>query len=167
MSNFKEISTSEIGNVFKLIGKDWMLISAAVDGKVNSMTASWGNMGVLWRKDVCTVYIRPQRYTYEFVENSDTLTLSFFSEKYREALNFCGSVSGRDRDKLMEAGLTAAFIDKAPVICEADMVLVCRKLYADDLHPESFISQEPMYTYQNGDFHRFYICEIVKVLKRV
>ena len=167
MSNFKEISTSEIGNVFKLIGKDWMLISAAYNGKVNSMTASWGSMGVLWGDDVCTVFIRPQRYTYEFVENSDTLSLSFFSEKYRNALALCGRVSGRDCDKLAEAGLTSAFVDKTPVICEADMVLICRKLYADDIKEECFASQDPMFTYENKDFHRFYICRIEKVLKRV
>ena len=167
MSNFKEISTSEIGNVFKLIGKDWMLISAACGTTVNSMTASWGSMGVLWNHDVCTVFIRPQRYTYEFVENSDTLSLSFFSEKYRDALSICGRVSGRDCDKLGRAGLTSAFIDKTPVICEADMVIICRKLYADDLRPESFTCQEPMCNYKNGDFHRFYICKIEKVLKRV
>lgn len=167
MNNFKEISVSEIGNAFDLIGKDWMLISAADGDRVNTMTASWGSMGVLWNKDVCTVYIRPQRYTYEFVEKSDMLTLSFFNEKYRDALSLCGRVSGRDCDKMKMAGLTSAFVDKAPVICEADMVLICRKLYSDDLRAERFVSQEPLVNYKNGDFHRFYVCEIQKVLKRV
>lgn len=167
MSNFKEIPTSEIQNVFRLIGKDWMLISAADGGKVNCMTASWGSMGVLWNDDVCTVFIRPQRYTYEFVEASDTLSLSFFGEKYRDALAFCGRVSGRDCDKIKEAGLTSAFIGSTPIICEADMVLLCRKLYADDIKEENFISKDPMFTYANKDFHRFYICRIEKVLKRV
>lgn len=167
MNNFKEISVSEIGNAFDLIGKDWMLISSADGDRVNTMTASWGSMGVLWNKDVCTVYIRPQRYTYEFVEKSDMLTLSFFNEKYRDALKLCGRVSGRDCDKMKMAGLTSAFVDKAPVICEADMVLVCRKLYSDDLRAERFVSQEPLVNYKNGDFHRFYVCEIQKVLRRV
>lgn len=167
MNNFKEISVSEIGNAFDLIGKDWMLISAADGDRVNTMTASWGSMGVLWNKDVCTVYIRPQRYTYELVEKSDMLTLSFFNEKYRDALSLCGRVSGRDCEKMKMAGLTSAFVDKAPVICEADMVLICRKLYSDDLRAERFVSQEPLVNYKNGDFHRFYVCEIQKVLKRV
>ena len=167
MSGFKEISTSEIENVFKLIGKDWMLITASDGEKVNTMTASWGNMGVLWNNNVCTVYIRPQRYTYEFTEKSDTLSLSFFREKYRDALKLCGRVSGRDCDKLSEAGLTTALIDKTPIICEADMVLVCRKLYADDLKEECFVSDAPLVNYENKDFHRFYICKIEKVLKRV
>ena len=167
MSNFKEISTAEIENVFKLIGKDWMLITASDGERVNCMTASWGSMGVLWNDDVCTVFIRPQRYTYEFVEKADTISLSFFSEKYRDALKFCGRVSGRDHDKIKESGLTSAFVEKTPIICEADMVLICRKLYADDLHRDRFISDDPMFTYKDGDFHRFYICRIEKVLKKV
>ncbi len=167
MSNFKEIPTSEIENVFRLIGKDWMLITAADGGKVNCMTASWGSMGVLWNDDVCTVFIRPQRYTYGFVEASDTLSLSFFGEKYRDTLAFCGRVSGRDCDKIKEAGLTSAFVEGTPIICEADMVLLCRKLYADDIKEDNFISEDPMFTYANKDFHRFYICRIEKVLKRV
>ena len=167
MSNFIEITTSEIENVFKLIGKDWMLITASDGEKVNCMTASWGNMGVLWNNDVCTVFIRPQRYTYEFVEKSDTLSLSFFGEKYREALGFCGRVSGRDCDKIKEAGFTSALFEKTPIICEADMVLVCKKLYADDIKEECFVSDAPMSNYANKDFHRFYICKIEKVLKKV
>ena len=167
MSNFKEISTAEIENVFKLIGKDWMLITASDGEKINCMTASWGSMGVLWNDDVCTVFIRPQRYTYEFVEKADTISLSFFSEKYRDALKLCGRVSGRDHDKLKEAGLTSAYVEQTPIICEADMVLVCRKLYSDDLHRERFISDDPMFTYKDGDFHRFYICRIEKVLKKI
>lgn len=167
MSNFKEISTAEIGNVFKLIGKDWMLITTADKEKINVMTASWGSMGVLWRKDVCTVFIRPQRYSYGLMEESDTFSLAFFGEKHREALNFCGSASGRDCDKLKECGLTGAFVGKTPIVCEAEMVLLCKKLYSDDLRPECFENDEPLYTYKNGDFHRFYICEIVKALKKV
>ena len=156
-----------IDNVFKLIGKDWMLISAERDGKVNSMTASWGSMGVLWKCDVCTVFIRPQRYTYEFVEASDTLSLSFFKEEYRDSLKICGSESGRDCDKLKKAGLSSEIVDGTPIISEADMVIICRKLYADDLHPECFTSNEPMFAYENQDFHRFYVCRIEKVLKKI
>lgn len=167
MHRFKEIEASEIGNAMKLIGKDWMLITAANGDKINTMTASWGNMGVLWRKNVCTVYIRPQRYTYEFVENNDRLSVSFFDEKYRDALNFCGSHSGRDCDKFAETGLTTATVNGTPVICEAKLILICKKLYADDIKRENFISEEPLYTYEKNDFHRFYICEIEKVLARV
>lgn len=167
MSSFREISSNEIKNAFELIGKDWMLISAERNGKVNSMTASWGSMGVLWNYDVCTVFIRPQRYTYEFVENSDTLSLSFFSEKYRDSLKLCGTKSGRDCDKLKKAGLTSEIVDGTPIISEADMVIICRKLYADDLRPECFVSDKPLANYKDNDFHRFYVCKIEKVLKKI
>ena len=162
----REISPYEIDNAMKLIGKDWMLISAEKDGAVNTMTASWGSMGVLWNKPVCTVFIRPQRYTYEFAESTDTLTLSFFDESYREALKFCGTKSGRDYDKLRECGLSYELCGRAPIINEARLVIVCKKLYADDLKEEKFLTPEPLSNYKAGDFHRFYICEIEKVLIR-
>ena len=167
MSNFKEITPYEVENTMKLIGKDWMLITASNGERVNTMTASWGNMGVLWGKNVCTVYIRPSRYTYEFTERSEKLSLSFFDEKYRDALKYCGTKSGRDCDKLSDTSLTTATVDGTPVICEAKLVLICRKLYADDIKQNNFISEEPLCNYRDGDFHRFYICEIEKVLKRI
>lgn len=167
MYSFKEIDPLELENAMKLIGSDWMLITAANNEKVNTMTASWGSLGVLWRKNVCTVYIRPQRYTYEFVENTDKLSLSFFDEKYRSALNFCGSHSGRDCDKFAETGLTPTNVNGTPIISEAKLVLLCKKLYADDIKRENFLSDEPLYTYEKNDFHRFYICEIEKVLLKV
>ncbi len=167
MIRFREIPTSKIDNVFKLIGKDWMLITASDGEKVNAMTASWGSMGVLWNYDVCTVFIRPQRYTFELIEKSDTVSLSFFSEKYRDSLKLCGSESGRDCDKLKKAGLTSELVDGTPIICEADMVMICRKLYADDLRPECFVSDKPLANYKDNDFHRFYVCKIEKVLKKI
>lgn len=167
MNRFVEITPYEIENAMKLIGKDWMLITAAKDDKINAMTASWGSMGVLWGKNVCTAYIRPQRYTYEFVEESEKLTLSFFDEKYRDALKYCGTKSGRDCDKLTDVGFTTAMVDGAPVICEAKLVIICRKLYADDIRKDKFIEDGPLSDYKGDDFHRFYICEIEKVLKRM
>ena len=163
---FREISVYDIENAMKLIGRDWMLVSAESGGKVNTMTASWGEMGVLWNKAVCTVFIRPQRYTYEFTEATDTLTLSFFDESYREALRFCGTKSGRDVDKFKETGLTYALVDGAPIINEARLVIRCKKLYADDLREECFFDKEPLVNYKANDFHRFYICEIEKVFMR-
>ncbi|MBQ7384849.1 MAG: flavin reductase family protein [Clostridia bacterium] len=164
MRKLKEITPYDIENTMKLIGKDWMLITASDGKKVNTMTASWGNMGVLWGKNVCTVYIRPQRYTYEFVEKSDRLSLSFFDDSYRDALKVCGTVSGRDCDKLERTGLTAATVDSVPIISQARLVIICKKLYADDIKPEKFLSDEPLSNYKQNDFHRFYICEIEKVL---
>ena len=90
---------------FERIGRDWCLITAGNKGSYNTMTASWGGVGILWNKEVATCYIRPQRYTKEFVDREEYFTLSFFPDGWREALNFCGKYSGRDRDKAAETGL--------------------------------------------------------------
>src|SRR5699024_11934868 len=98
---FTRIDPKELNkNVFSLIGDRWMLITAGTREKCNTMTASWGGLGVLWGKPVATVYIRPQRYTMEFVEGSEFFTLAFFGEAYRKALALCGSKSGREIDKV-------------------------------------------------------------------
>ena len=108
----KKIAPKDIDkNVIKLIGQDWMLVTAGDQEKFNMMTASWGSMGYLWNKPVVMVFVRPQRYTFEFTEKKDEFTLSFFDEKYRHALNVCGSVSGRDVNKVQESGLTPYFTE--------------------------------------------------------
>lgn len=106
---FSRIDPKELDqNVFSMIGEQWMLVTAGTVERCNTMTASWGGLGVLWGKPVATVYIRPQRYTLEFVEREDCFTLSFFGEEYRKALALCGSKSGRDVDKVKECGFTVA-----------------------------------------------------------
>lgn len=164
--SFKEIKAEELsGNAFKMIGSDWMLVSAADGERFNTMTASWGGMGVLWNRPVAFVFIRPQRYTYEFTEKSDRLTLSFFGGEEREALTHCGRKSGRDCDKVAEAGLTPLWVDdRAPSFEEAKTVLVCKKLYADDIKEEKMIDPSIMKNYSAKDFHRVYVCEIERVL---
>ncbi|MBQ8409984.1 MAG: flavin reductase family protein [Clostridia bacterium] len=167
MNNYREISPEELDrSPFRLIGKEWMLITAADKTKesgANAMTASWGGLGVLWNRPVATVYIRPQRYTYKLTEDADRLSLCFLSEKYKKALSFCGTKSGRDRDKLRECGLTVTDAEGVPAIAEADVIMVCKKLYADDLKEEKFIDRSHLSHY-DGDFHRFYILEIEKIL---
>lgn len=164
--SFVEISPESLsGNTFKMIGSDWMLVSAADGEKFNTMTASWGGMGVLWNKCVAFVFIRPQRYTYEFTEKSDKLTLSFFGGEEREALTLCGRKSGRDCNKVSEAGLTPLWVgDGVPSFEEAKIVLVCRKVYADDIKEEKMIDPSIMKNYAAKDFHRMYVCEIERVL---
>ena len=166
MREFNEISPQEIENAIKLIGTDWMLITASDGEKVNTMTASWGCLGVLWNKNVCIAFIRPQRYTYEFAEKASHMSFSFFTEEYREALRFCGTKSGRDFDKFSETGLSVSYDGDVPIIDQAKLVLVCKKLYSDDLKKENFIIPELLKNYEKKDFHRFYICEIEKVLTK-
>ena len=167
MNNYKEIKPSDFErSPFKLIGDEWMLITAPDEAKesgANAMTASWGGLGVLWNTPVATVYVRPQRHTYSLMENCERLSLCFFDAKHKKALGFCGKASGKDTDKLKECGFTCHKIDGVSVINEADTVMICKKLYADDLKEERFIDKEHLSHY-NGDFHRFYILEIEKIL---
>jgi len=164
--NFKVITPEEISeNTFKAIGKDWMLITAGSIEKCNTMTASWGGLGVLWAKNVAICFIRPTRYTYEFIEKADTFTLSFFEEKYRKALQLCGTKSGRDIDKVAAAGITPVASDSVSVyFSEAKLVLECRKLYYQDINPENFLDKEIDKNYPNKDYHRMYVGEIIKCL---
>ena len=105
--SFKRIAPEELSvNPFSMIGKEWMLITAGTVSDCNTMTASWGGLGVIWGKPSATVYIRQSRYTKEFVDREERFTISVFDEAYRPALNLCGKVSGRDCDKIKEAGLT-------------------------------------------------------------
>ena len=145
-----------------------MLITAGTPERCNTMTASWGGLGVLWGANVATCYIRPQRYTKEFVEREDYFTLSFFGQEYRKALALCGSKSGRDMDKVKECGFTvAAGEGNAPYFQEAELVLVCRKAYWQDLDPTHFLNPDTDGKwYPEKDYHRIYIGEIVECLKR-
>ena len=162
---FREISPYEMkDNVFEAIDKDWMLITAAKDGKPNSMTASWGSLGILWNKPVAICFVRPQRYTYEFCESADTLSLTFFDEQWRDALKLCGRKSGRDTDKYAETGLVPVFDGQTPYLAQARLVLFCKKLYVDDLKKTNFLDPALLKNYPIDDFHRVYICEITKVL---
>ena len=164
MNGFREISPYETENALKLIGKDWMLITARDGEKVNAMTASWGGLGVLWSLPVATIYVRPQRYTYSLIEQEDEISLCFPSEKYRKAMGLCGTKSGRDLDKIAEAGLEVATVDGIPIIDDSEIILICKKLYTDDIKKENFVDEHPLSHYEKNDFHRFYVLEIKKVL---
>lgn len=165
--SFRENDVRDMENVVKMIGDDWTLITAEKkDGSVNTMTASWGFMGVLWNKPVCAVFIRPQRYTLEFVEEAERLSLTFFGEEWRAALRLCGTKSGRDMDKIAESGLTVCHTENGvPYFAEAKTAVICRKLYADWLKPECFL--DPLVAsanYPKSDYHKVFICEIEQVL---
>jgi flavin reductase (DIM6/NTAB) family NADH-FMN oxidoreductase RutF len=167
---YRAIEASDIkGNLIELIADDWMLVTAGNREKLNTMTANWGGAGYLWNKPVVFIFVRPERYTYGFLENSGGFTLTFFDEKYREALNTCGAKSGRDCDKITEAGLTPCFTDIGnPAFTEARLVIECRKLYASQLTKDAFIDSEPLKTHYRtkGNLHKQYIAEIVRVWSR-
>ena len=166
MSNFKEITPNEITkNPFEMIGKDWLLLTAGNEQSLNTMTVSWGGVGVLWGKNVVFTFIRPQRYTLEFIDREDYFTLSGFGGDYKKELTLCGTATGRDIDKVEQTGLTPCFNTEAPYFEQAKTVLVCKKLYKQKIQPECFIDKSLDSTnYQAGDYHEVFVGEIVKVL---
>ena len=166
---FQEIDARDMENAVKMIGDDWTLITAEkADGSVNTMTASWGFMGVLWNKPVCAIFIRPQRYTLEFVEEAERLSLTFFGEEWRAALRLCGTKSGRDMDKIAESNLTVCHTENGvPYFREAKTAVICRKLYADWLKPECFLDHAVATAcYPREDYHKVFICEIEQVFEK-
>lgn len=164
---FREISVEQLkDNPFTLINKDWMLITAGDGEKHNTMTASWGGVGELLGKYVSTIYIRPQRYTLEFVEREEYYSLCFFGPEYRQALSLCGSKSGRDVDKDAATGLTPCFDQAAPYYEQARLVFLCRKLYRQDMEESAFLDKGLLEKWYDNDLHRMFIGEIVKVLEK-
>lgn len=162
LANIKEVKE----NLVKLISDDWALVSAGDKDKWNTMTISWGAVGELWGKDVVFAFIRPQRYTKEFMDNSDYFTVSFFDETYKDALKICGTKSGRDCDKISLAGLTPDFDGEAVYPSEARLVIKCRKIAVQKLDNSGFIDESIESNYRSGDYHFVYIGEIEKVLEK-
>lgn len=162
----REINIDDLNkSACKLIGKDWMLVTAADGEKVNTMTASWGGLGVMWGKNVAYAVVRPQRYTKEFIDKAEGFSLSFYNEDKKPVMSYLGKVSGRDEDKIAKSGLTTAFEGDVPYFEEAEIVLIVKKLYIQELRPECFIDKSlDEKWYPAKDYHTMYICEIEKVL---
>ena len=165
---FKTVDPKELkDNVFSLIGDRWMLITAGTGEDLNTMTASWGGLGILWGAPAATCYIRPQRYTKEFVDREEYFTLTFFEEEHRQALALCGSKSGREVDKVKECGFTVKTTPcGAPYFEEASLVLVCRKRFAQEMDPANIPEDVKASVYPTQDYHTMYIGEIVEVLQK-
>lgn len=168
MNTLKEISISSLSfNPFHKIGKEWMLITAGDETKANTMTASWGGLGVMWGKNVVFIVVRQTRYTKQFIDAGDTFSLTFLDENYRSALNYLGTASGRDEDKIAKAGLTLQFDNHTPYFSEGNLVLTCKKLSATPITPEQFLDDtiEEKW-YKDGNLHTLYIGEITNVLSK-
>ncbi len=153
-------------NPFEKIGKEWALVSAGSKQKANTMTISWGGVGVLWGKNVAFIFIRDSRYTKEFIDAYDFFSVSFLSSQYKDALNYCGSHSGRNEDKLKNAGLTWNYKISIPFIDEGNLILLCKKLSATKITEDSFLVPEINTWYADKDMHTMYIAEVLGVLAR-
>ena len=161
---FKEIKAQDIkGNLIDKIANEWMLISAGDKDGYNMMTASWGFVGEMWGKDSVIAMIRPQRYTMQFVDKNDYFAFSFYGDN-KDIHKVCGSKSGRDCNKTEETGLTPVFADNTVYFEEANLVIICKKQYADSLKEENFTFSEPLKWYGNKDYHNMIFGSIEKVL---
>lgn len=162
----KEISIENFNeNPFTLIGKEWMLITAEKDNKTNMMTASWGGLGVMWSKNVATIYIRPSRYTKTFVDAGEKFSLCVLNENMKDKLSYCGKVSGRDEDKVAKTGLTIAHENNVSYFTESKLVFICKKLYSQKMDKNSLLDEKSLQTFwADDDIHEMYIAEIEKIL---
>ncbi|MBO7580444.1 MAG: flavin reductase family protein [Bacteroidaceae bacterium] len=166
----KKIDIKTLGqeDAFDLIGKQWMLVTAGTQEKFNMMTASWGGIAWLWNKPVAFIFIRPERYTHEFIEANERVTLSFYPEDCRKALNVCGSKSGRTIDKVAETGLYPEVLESGAITFkEARLTLDCRKLFKSEMQAENFIDKEILSRWYNdqpgGGLHTVYVLEIENI----
>lgn len=151
-------------SAFETFDKQWALVTAGTEDSFNTMTVSWGGVGTLWSKPAATVYIRPSRYTYEFLEKNALFTVSFFSEQFKKDLGILGTKSGRDCDKLSLTHLHPAFVDGTVTFREAYATLICKKMYFADMDPDR-IPDDVKARYYDGDaLHRMYIGEVLRIV---
>lgn len=170
MAEFKEVSTRDLSfNVFQTVANEWAVVTVQDEGKVNGMTVSWFQMGHMWRDDVVTVYVRPQRHTYPLINRADTFSLCFFEQtpEAKKQMSYLGSASGKEHDKLAECGCTAGYDDLTPYIEQAKWAFICEIIYEQDIDPTGFRDKAIVEKeYAPQDFHRMYVGRIKKVLVR-
>ena len=154
-------------DVFTKFDKQWALVTAGTPEHYNTMTISWGSLGTIWAprgngRQIATVYVKPSRYTFGYLEKSDYYTISFFPESCRKDMAYLGSHSGRDEDKLAATSLTPVEKSNGTMgFEEAALTLVCHKLYSDAFKKEG-IPADIVQAYYDGDEpHHFFIGEIV------
>ncbi len=169
-SRYDKIEASDLpDNVIQLIGKEWMLVTAGNKDSYNTMTASWGGVGYIWERPSTFIFIRDTRYTYQFLQQEESFTLSFFDEKYRNALRICGTRSGRDTNKIEEAGLTPLETPSGLMsFGEARMIIECKKMFVQELDyanlTELYKTKVMEESYKNeSSKHQMFISEITNI----
>lgn len=164
LAGYKQITPDKIpGNIYKMLSENWMLITAGDNSDFNMMTASWGGLGHMYNKPVAFCFINPTRHTIKYMEKSDTYTLSFYTETYREALNYCGSHSGKDTDKVAGSGLTPVATPMGSMaFSEAWMIIECKKMAAQQFTADAILTPEAKGKW-GKELHKMFIGEIINV----
>lgn len=153
-------------DIFEQFDKKWALLTAGTEDAFNTMTISWGSLGTLWNKPAATVYVRTSRYTHEFMDKNDLFTISFFPEKYKQILGVLGSKSGRDMDKMKESGLTAVPVSGSMSFEEAEVTIICKKLFTQRLEVRGIPDDIVKSLYEDDAPHDMYIGEVVEIIKK-
>ncbi len=151
-------------DAFHIFDRDWALVTAGDLERFNTMTVSWGGLGTLWGRPVATVYVKPLRYTHDFLERSDVFTVSFYPAQYRKALTVLGTLSGRDGDKVGKAGLTPVAAGDGVTFREACKTLVCRKIYRQDMDVAAMPADVAEAFYKTEAPHTMYIGQVLEIL---
>jgi len=166
---FKEIRIDDLlFNPFTKIDTQWALLTAGTkERRFNTMTASWAGFGTFWSKPVITTYIRKSRYTWKFFNENALFTVSFYDENHRRALELCGQLHGNECDKVKEANLTPYFTDGTAAFEEASLIFICRKLFHTDIEKEGVDAIDVFDSvYDQPDYHRIYVGEVLRVLAK-
>ena len=153
--------------VFDLFNNQWALVTAGTMDHYNTCTLGWGSLGSIWgrpggARPIVTVYVNPLRYTWEFLKESDTFTVEFFPEQYREVLGYLGSHSGRDEDKVAATGLKPKELAGGVTFEEAYLTFVCKKLYQGPFEPEGMAPGLMEEEYSNRPPHWMFVGEIIE-----
>lgn len=152
-------------DAFSQFDKKWALACAGTPERHNAMTISWGGLGTLWSRPVATVYVKPVRHTHQFLEENEYFTVSFYPESCRNALAVMGSMSGREGDKDAAAGLTPIAAGESTTYAQAEVTLLCRKIYSQDLDLSRIPADAVKAYYETEAPHTMYIGEVVDVIR--
>ena len=151
-------------DIFSTYDKQWALLTAGSMDKFNTMTISWGGLGTIWNKPVATVYVRQSRLTHDYMDKNEIFTVSFYPEEYKKILGVLGKKSGRNMDKMHDSGLTAVKAGDSMSFKEAEVTLVCRKLFKQCLPKENMPEEVAERFYGGNDLHDMYIGEVIEII---
>ena len=165
---FREITPAELGGDVFTPFRQGMLLTAKAGERINTMTIGWGALGVMWGKDVMITAVRPERYTYSLMEESDTFSVELLTAQDKAKIVYCGRASGRDVDKIAECGFTVQYAEDTPYFEQAQLVFICKKIATPMLHESDFLGDDAIpnryYDEKGGNYHKLYFGEILKIL---
>ena len=154
---------SKYYNIFEMFHDQWALATAGDLENYNTCTIGWGSLGTIWGRSVVTVYVQPERLTWQYLKDSDIFTVDFFAPEYREALSYLGSHSGRDEDKVAAAGLTPKPLADGVTFEEANLTFVCKKLFQGPFSREGLADVINNGIYANWEPHWMFVGEVIAV----